>query len=59
MLWGSRTVQIDLIHKGIKTKIIHKLISRNRIGVQIDLIHKGIKTCRAIILVADFGAGYK
>ena len=38
-------VQIDLIHKGIKTgRISLPNLAMRSFGVQIDLIHKGIKT---------------
>ena len=40
-----RVVQIDLIHKGIKTRHARAFEStRLFLPVQIDLIHKGIKT---------------
>ena len=38
------SVEIDLIHKGIKTSD-HKGLSQDTVAkVEIDLIHKGIKT---------------
>ena len=38
------SVQIDLIHKGIKTGLTGNPSTKEMMSVQIDLIHKGIKT---------------
>ena len=37
-------VEIDLIHKGIKTHRLRLWIEERPTTVEIDLIHKGIKT---------------
>ena len=39
-------VEIDLIHKGIKTSYRPSYIPPLVIAVEIDLIHKGIKTSK-------------
>ena len=38
-----RLVEIDLIHKGIKTSA-YRMSCGRQVRVEIDLIHKGIKT---------------
>ena len=42
--FGRAAVEIDLIHKGIKTDEKDYAVSPSCGRVEIDLIHKGIKT---------------
>ena len=52
---ATEVVEIDLIHKGIKTRFIQLAFPSTVREVEIDLIHKGIKTSstvRLILLVA-------
>ena len=44
MMTPSRAVEIDLIHKGIKTGSGTPVVYKVNLDVEIDLIHKGIKT---------------
>ena len=46
-------VEIDLIHKGIKTARKVARIASRMAGVEIDLIHKGIKTPACLLLVHE------
>ena len=50
--FGRAAVEIDLIHKGIKTKSVLLRESQVRVFVEIDLIHKGIKTVAVAVRVA-------
>ena len=40
----AQLVEIDLIHKGIKTLRLMSAMADHAEAVEIDLIHKGIKT---------------
>ena len=42
--FAGAAVEIDLIHKGIMTQILHTGDYGTRTRVEIDLIHKGIMT---------------
>ena len=46
-------VEIDLIHKGIKTLICENVYCHSLVIVEIDLIHKGIKTEGQADIVPD------
>ena len=45
--FGRAAVEIDLIHKGIKTSLLRPIL-QTWYAVEIDLIHKGIKTLAAL-----------
>ena len=48
VIWA---VEIDLIHKGIKTETFLDAALLQRRMVEIDLIHKGIKTPGVLVAV--------
>ena len=52
-------VQIDLIHKGIKTYRQTAAFKSGNQLVQIDLIHKGIKTTGKLLPFCVFDLLYK
>ena len=50
------TVEIDLIHKGIKTSGRVSRVEVRVVPVEIDLIHKGIKTAPAAVNSSTYPA---
>ena len=49
--FAGAAVEIDLIHKGIKTRKLRSAFCSTFSGVEIDLIHKGIKTALILLLI--------